>query len=796
MVPLLGCGNIVIDAPSEERAKANEGLQSLLLRMLALTPPGKLRLTLIDPVGYGQGFSHLMKLPAEVRGDMAWHEPRDVERELTNLTQILAGIVQKYLTNEYPDIVAYNRHAGEVSEPYRILAIANLPAGLTDRLWQRLLSLAESGPRAGIHIAATIATDLAMPHGCQAKDLLTKAIHVRYAERSLWTSSVSPLDGSIELDSVDEERAAAITAYVQKEAKHADQVKVGFSKILPDSLWTDQVPIHEQDCLSVPIGRFGARDILQFEVQKGTTHHALIGGQTGSGKSVLLHVLILGIASRFKPEDVELYLIDFKEGVEFQPYKDLPHVRVVATQAEREFALNVLKGLAREIGRRGESFRQSGVQDIRGWRAKNTGPMPFIFLLIDEFQVLLDRNDRIASQGKGLLDDFVRRGRSFGIHVVLATQSLASVEIEQSTLNQLGIRIGLRMGENDSYRILAKDNDSAAHLTRPGEAIYNDGGGQRGRDRKFQVAFIDRPETLDRLAELKALAEKVGWSRTPIVFDGASAAQLDADKTIVQALSTQVQTLPKAIPMYFGEPMSVDEGATRGRLRRQGRSNVLLVGSDEEDALATFLAACATSCLLMPKDSMEIVVLDLTNVDSPRHGELEVLRALPQSVKVWKINQKQSAPTIEALHEEVLARIADMDADRPRKTVLFGVFGYQRLRDVQKDGLTVPSLARKFAKVLQEGPDLGIHTLIWADSHGALMRGLENRDLEEFETRVLLQGGDASRLITDLDKTAWAALRRHYGILYERDSPEESQKFKCYTPESVKAVIAKARKSP
>src|SRR5947209_596371 len=96
----------------------------------------------------------------------------------------------------------------------------------------------------------------------------------------------------------------------------------------------------------------------------------LVAGKTGSGKSTLLHVLITQLAMFYSPREVELYLIDFKKGVEFKAYASmsLPHARVVAIESEREFGLSVLQWLDVELSKRGEIYRAAGVNDLATYR--------------------------------------------------------------------------------------------------------------------------------------------------------------------------------------------------------------------------------------------------------------------------------------------------------------------------------------------------------------------------------------------------------------------------------------------
>src|SRR5439155_16183610 len=130
-------------------------------------------------------------------------------------------------------------------------------------------------------------------------------------------------------------------------------------------------------------GRAGATKRRHLALGKGTAQHVLIAGKTGSGKSTLLHALITNVALHYSPEEVELYLVDFKKGVEFKTYAthELPHARVVAIESEREFGLSVLERLDAELRLRAEKFRAAGVQELRNYRQANSGQvLPRILL--------------------------------------------------------------------------------------------------------------------------------------------------------------------------------------------------------------------------------------------------------------------------------------------------------------------------------------------------------------------------------------------------------------------------------
>ena len=94
----------------------------------------------------------------------------------------------------------------------------------------------------------------------------------------------------------------------------------------------------------------------------GTSQHVLLAGRTGSGKSTLMHALITNIALNYSPDEIDLYLIDFKKGVEFKVYAthELPHASVVAIESEREFGLSVLQRLDAELRAAGRTVPRRG----------------------------------------------------------------------------------------------------------------------------------------------------------------------------------------------------------------------------------------------------------------------------------------------------------------------------------------------------------------------------------------------------------------------------------------------------
>ena len=258
---------------------------------------------------------------------------------------------------------------------------------------------------------------------------------------------------------------------VGERAKQAGRVEVDFSFIEPAK--TQWWNADSRRGIRVPLGRAGATKRQHLQLGVGTAQHVLVAGKTGSGKSTLLHALITNLALHYGPDEIELYLIDFKKGVEFKTYAthSLPHARVIAVESEREFGLSVLQRLDAELKRRGDLFRNAGVQDVAAYRDKNANDvLPRILLVVDEFQEFFVEDDKLSQEAALLLDRLVRQGRAFGLHVLLGSQTLGGAySLARATIDQMAVRIALQCSEADANLILAKDNNAARLLSRPGK---------------------------------------------------------------------------------------------------------------------------------------------------------------------------------------------------------------------------------------------------------------------------------------------------------------------------------------
>ncbi|MGE3109900.1 MAG: FtsK/SpoIIIE domain-containing protein [Phycisphaerales bacterium] len=877
--------SLVLKYPGVEgagRGVALRTLQAVMIRILTSLPPGKARFIIFDPVGLGEnfaGFMHLADHDEALVGGKIWTEARHFEQRLTDLTEHMENVIQKYLRNEFRTIAEYNEQAGEIAEPYRFLVIADFPAAFNEASFSRLASVVNSGARCGVHTLISLDTRHVLPPGASLADIEKNSVRLIWRRPTPPTSpagagaapapeapkksashrlgALAPVGGVRAADAASapngkredenglsgsgaheaapageprlvwEDADLAVVPLALDEppgeelfnrliheigagAKRSSRVQVPFSTISPEpeEFWT----LDSAEELRVPLGRAGATKLQYLTLGRGTSQHALIAGKTGSGKSTLLNAIVTNLSMWYSPEQVQFYLIDFKKGVEFKSYAthELAHARAVAIESDREFGLSVLQRLDNELKRRGNLFRDLGVQDLRGFRARQPGTaMPRILLIIDEFQEFFTEDDKLSQDATLLLDRLVRQGRAFGMHVILGSQTLSGAySLARSTMGQMAVRIALQCSEADSYVILNEDNAAARLLSRPGEAIYNDQSGLVEGNSPFQIAWLPDDQREEYLRRVDAMTRASGYrvAERQAVFEGNVPADISRNLPLANLLEAsgagtdQAGAGSSSLRVWLGDAIAIKD-PTAAVLRRQAGSNIVIVGQREETAAALLAAAMIGISAQVPapgapgSDSPTFYLLDPTPPDSPLLGVLESVGSrLPRGHSGRGVGMKAVAEALAELSAEMKRRQESQDASShgtsggvkapPLFLVINGIQKYRVLRrpeddfSFSMDADKAPSPDRMLGEILREGPGVGIHVMIWCDTAPNLTRALDRQGLREFDYRVLMQmsQADSASLI---DTPEAGKLGMHRALLHSEEQGY-SEKFRPY----------------
>lgn len=220
----------------------------------------------------------------------------------------------------------------------------------------------------------------------------------------------------------------------------------------------------ERTGLAVPVGRNPDGQPAWLDLVADGPH-ALICGTTGSGKSVALRTWLQQLSQHYTPRQLRLILFDYKGGAALRPFVGLPHVEGLVTDLEPLEAKRVFKALAAELRDREVSLQTRGFSDLAQWRRDSPEDCPpRLLCVVDEYKVMVATHPRDVET----LLDLTARGRSLGIHLLLATQSAAGVVTGQMRAN-LGLRVCFRTATlADSLDLLG--DGAAAELTEPGLA--------------------------------------------------------------------------------------------------------------------------------------------------------------------------------------------------------------------------------------------------------------------------------------------------------------------------------------
>ncbi|MCS0636797.1 FtsK/SpoIIIE domain-containing protein [Streptomyces sp. LP05-1] len=233
--------------------------------------------------------------------------------------------------------------------------------------------------------------------------------------------------------------------------------------------------------------------------------HALVAGTTGAGKSELLQTLVASLAAANRPDEMTFVLVDYKGGSAFRECVQLPHVLGMVTDLDSHLVERALTSLSAELLRRERLLAEAGAKDHPEYRAMrrrdpSLPPLPRLLLIIDEFATLArDVQEFIPG-----LVSIAQRGRSLGIHLVLATQRPAGVVTADIRANT-NLRIALRVTDAmDSQDVLEVNDAVTISAATPGRALARIG---HRSVLPFQTAYVGAPREDTTTVRLPGSAE-------------------------------------------------------------------------------------------------------------------------------------------------------------------------------------------------------------------------------------------------------------------------------------------------
>jgi hypothetical protein len=749
LVPLRGSNGICVIGDHASKKEAHNLLQLIAFRLLLSIRKKQAKFIIIDHEKNGASFGSLFGLDEKIVHAEIWDDENEITDGITDIKNQIPLIRSKYLQTKYSDLAEYNQSVAHSNQPFHFIMVANFPRGFNQDSAQKLHNLMLNGSSVGIYVLLSLDLSAEIPYGMNLEIFkkVTATIDIKNKLVSN-TSADEWYNENFKLKSIDNELPANLEELKNQLNKMAEETNAVTIDVIED--YDDGWKNDSSLGVKIPIGITQSNETIDFTFGfNSDVHHALIGGSTGSGKSVLLHDLIINGALLYSPEQLQFILLDYKEGTEFKLYEDLPHIKVLSIASEAEFGISIFEFLVDEIARRGDLFKKYQVGNLQEYNQKSKELLPRYLIIIDEFQVLLNGKGSGPIKVALLMEDISRRGRSFGVNMILSTQSLGDVDITQSTLSNIGLRIGMKMPENDCTKILSYNNDVPMHFSRAGQAVYNSKNGLKAGNTEFQVAFRSKDSITSVINDLNKKADfeiKADRRFSKYIFDGNQKGSILKNKMLSERIKdNKFEQNDSFCDLYIGEPSFLQEEHIKYRIRKQAGSNVLVIGDQPHAAVSVVYYSLYQLIKQSSPESM-FYIFNLFDIDSGFAKEFNVMIDISQNVKVFS-NDKNLENILEEIDDELKSRIEEGD-NNYRITLVF--LNIQRSRSlVKEDEYELTNMGGKLTEIIKSGPDFAIHTILHTIRHDDLMKVIERNTIKDFENIIMLKGADPSQYIDD-----------------------------------------------
>jgi hypothetical protein len=743
-VPLLDDAHLQISSGPDHRATAIALVEGLVMRMMSTLRPGCVHVHVWD---VGQLTGPLPGLhPLTRTGLLTVHDPSGLERLLEDLSDRIRRVHTRVLVDGHPSLRAMQDTTGERTEPWVVAVLVGNRQPLREEDRRQLQRVAAGGLACGVQL---VTVDVPIAVGASVE---TVDIDARGATRTSMTQKYV----AVELDPALPPAEVTDACHAIANAHEELRSRLG---TFEDLLAKGDKRCAESSArgLHFPIGFTDGHPVTM--TLGDASPHALIGGPSGSGKTNFLLAMIAALTTRYPPGELELHLLDFKEGVSFAQFAPgrrnetwLPQARLVGINinTDREFGLALLQHLADEMRRRAALAKEHEVTKLEELRDEGVAGLPRIVAVIDEFQYLFAEKDAVTRAAIGLLEDVARRGRSQGIHLVLASQDVSGIEafwLRPAIFEQFVLRVALPRAR----RVLHEQNDAAMDLPR-WHAVLNHESGMRHGNEIIRLPNASVKGTLDIVQ--RELHEQFS-ADAPRLFDGnrpPKVHELD-DLAPVSGLRVRVgqkidfsgSAATVALPAVPGRNLAVLGAGARDAVRVLDAAAATLMGRTDTEKPSDFEAARGT-VVLAP-----LVAEAVPAAERLRHGS----RGTAEIVRLDGFRAR-----VEALAAEVDSRLAGQD----RHPVVMVVYAADAA-DTALDRAGTDALR----KIIHFGPEVGVHVLGWWRSvprlKALLMMGAAVDDLGAW-VALDVQGAELQSLLPGL-LLAWSP-RPGRGLFFDR----------------------------
>lgn len=708
--------NFVINYSNKSANKAEARLNQLVVDMLLSLPSRSINIHFVDLAFSAQASFLTRNLDEKIYGKLIsssndWNHLKDSLRE--KMAKAL---------EEYGDVAKYNDSKNRVVVPYDVVVINDYQKCVNEM--SDLDALFENGHKGGIYFILMNNLDCKSDRDIDSLMALKDFYQVLEAEnfgnysKDAFIRCTPILDTPI--------LAKACFNYINEGAElpQVAVASVDYDKILSKGFET----IGKAMVISVGSSENG--ELVDFTIDTVSHIHCFIIGQSGTGKSVFLHDVIIGAMAKYSPDELELYLMDFKiGGVEFNRYRNEKHVKaLLVDNSDIQITLEILRDISNKMRERGKQLRASGVSNIVEYNQVNpTKKMPRIVFIADECHVMFptmnSKDTKLYREISEILQKIAKEGRSQGVHLVLATQTIAQAEISSEILNNISDFYLLKCSPSDSERLVRGSVDTTSGL-KTGQVLHHD----IDHDVVFKSTYLPTSQTLEII---KKINDKTKASKNEqFYFVGSQIFEIDDE---VKNLLTE-----KGDAIAFGRSIDTKMEPVVIPLRNEYADNVMLFGiNDEEQVSRTTMASIKS--LRISNKNIKIKVINCLSAeqrnttkmlnDWENKGEIELLN--PQNCGGELVNiansimERTAEPTVlYILGQERFRELRmDMEIAFTKPTVAADDFGFDSSMFTAGDSgsMNFNSYQKAIEYILKNGAEVGVHVILQIDKPKQLL---------------------------------------------------------------------------
>ena len=629
--------NFIINYENKTAEKAQGTLNQLILNMLLSLPSQSINLHFID-LSFSAQTSFLTRHLNEkiynklISSPVDWNKLKDSLRKKMTMS-----------LEEYGDVVKYNESKNRVVVPYDVIVITDYQKCINEM--RDIDALFENGHKGGIFFVLMNNQDFKSERDIDSLLALKDFYQVLEAENFGNYSKDAVIRCTPILDNPI--LAKACFNYINEGAEmpQVSAASVDHNKILSKEF----EPIDK--AMVIPVGSSGNGDLVDFTLDTVSHIHCFIIGQSGTGKSVFLHDVIIGAMAKYSPEELELYLMDFKiGGVEFNRYRNEKHVKaLLVDNSDVQITLEILRDINNRMRERGKLLRSSGVSNIVEYNTKNpTKKMPRIVFIADECHVMFpsstNKELKLYREISDILAKIAKEGRSQGVHLVLATQTIAQSEIPSEVINNISDFYLLKCAASDSNRLVADSSKITSQL-KTGQVLHHD----IDNDVVFKSTYLPTSEAEKVIEKIN---DKTKASKNEqFYFVGSQIFEIDDEVKSLLAQKGDAIALGRSIDTKM-EPVVIP-------LRNEYADNVMLFGiNDEEQVSRTTMASIKS--LRTSNKNIKIKVINCLSDEQIRtrkilddlagKGEIELLTPSASGIELvniaTSIKERTAEPTV------------------------------------------------------------------------------------------------------------------------------------------------------